>query len=232
MITLRDAPKPPVGESSGRASGGPHLDSWRGPETPVLESRRTCVRRSSEEAFARARREASVAQAANEDFTAGAREKAGAIRAEATAENLLLILDHLARGERVVVWSDNPCASRTPYLVADVARDRFAGVGFHLARALGDRLVSAAASFDRGRRDGAPPPEEAAFPPADPQTLDGALARTGLRSFLVDLRAAPAGGPVAAWLGTEHRLRAQDVEMVCAPRRSFDAVYYVAEISR
>lgn len=194
--------------------------------------RRVYVGLSSEEELDRARQDLAVARAANDYFSAGPGEEGDAIRSEASARNLLWILDHLARGERVVVWATNPDSSREPYRVPGESSNLRTGMGCYLARALGDRLVTVAASFDRGRRDGEPPPEESTFPPADPETLDGALARIGLPRLVVDLRAAPDSGPVAAWLEGEHRLRSQELEMSCSPRRSFDAVVYVGEIER
>lgn len=97
-------------------------------------------------------------------------------------------------------------------------------MGVHLRAALGNDLVIIGSSAEKNGT-GLP----AASP--DPMSIDAALARVGLRRFIVDLRAAPDGArPV--WVAQRHTLRANfTLRMTVIPGAAFDAFLFIETLT-
>jgi erythromycin esterase len=118
------------------------------------------------------------------------------------AQNIKWIVDNEPPGTKIMIWAHN----------GHVSTDGFPGaasMGVYLRRIYGPRMVVCAFSFDRGSFEaiGRGGPQEFTVGPALPDSLDSALAATGLPLFAVDLRNAPSTGTVAEWLDTPHRVR-------------------------
>ncbi|HYL11678.1 MAG TPA: erythromycin esterase family protein [Terriglobales bacterium] len=118
------------------------------------------------------------------------------------AQNIKWIVDNEPPGTKIMIWAHN----------GHVSTDGFPGaasMGVYLRRIYGPRMVVCGFSFDRGSFEaiGRAGPQEFTVGPALPDSLDSALAATGLPLFAVDLREAPSAGTVAEWFDTPHRVR-------------------------
>ena len=102
------------------------------------------------------------------------------------------------------------------------------GMGYLLKNELGDKMVSIGAAFNKGEY----PAWSRSFPPADTNTIEGALAQTGMEYLLLDLRGSTDEKQVNEWLSTDQMLRGHDFLMNCVLIESFDAIYFVDSISR
>jgi erythromycin esterase len=165
-------------------------------------------------------------------FSSTSRTEGGILRDRAMADNVFWILKQQAPEERVIIWAHNAHIARTPFSMPGLTDEPVADLACHLAKRLGAKLVTIAATFGAGRYTGTAPPGAVTFETSDPSYLDGALARVGPPVFVLDLRRAPAEGPVHDWLHTQRRLRSQDMDMLLTPAEAYDVVYYVAEASR
>jgi erythromycin esterase-like protein len=94
-------------------------------------------------------------------------------------------------------------------------------MGLHLRAALGHDIIiiGTSAASNGGGLPAVPP---------DSGSVDAALARVGLRRFLVDLRAASTDREVSAWLAERRPLRANfTTTLMVAPQSAFDALLFV-----
>nr|WP_246357477.1 erythromycin esterase family protein [Pyxidicoccus fallax] len=158
------------------------------------------TRRSSREAWALARQDLTVLSQCvakmldlhDYDF-----------RDRSMAENLRWVLEFEGPGAKAVFWAHNGHVARGPgEWTANPA-------GRWLARSFGKGLYVFGFAFNQGSFQAmrmptadAPAPrgvDEFTVPPAPEDSLDAALASTGLPLLALDLRAVPASGPVREW---------------------------------
>ena len=169
-------------------------------------------------------------------------------RDKAMAENLLWCLDREGPEGRVVLWAHNGHISRVSSYPGIL---RF--MGAHLDGALGKKMLVVGLVFNKGtfqamnfvRAEGEgdkktrPTLEAFTVGPAEQGTLEGTLARVGSPLYFLDLRNAPAWGPVHRWLWWPHRASSlsaafwgtRDYSFLCT-KMAYDALLYVEEISR
>jgi erythromycin esterase len=83
-------------------------------------------------------------------------------------------------------------------------------MGAYLREMFGEKMVVVGFAFNQGsfqaveRGKGL---HDFTVPPAPAGSLDAALAATGIPLFAIDLRKAPKGSPVEAWLNQPHKSR-------------------------
>jgi len=148
------------------------------------------------------------------------------------AENLRWILNTAAPDARVILWAHNAHVARTPFTMPEIFSENLYDMVHHISKEMDDDLLTIAASFYQGDYDADEVHPSRVFEPADADFLDGALARTEIPCFVLDLRAAPSEEPAAKWLNKKHGLRAQDTDMSLVPAAAYDAVYFIADITR
>jgi erythromycin esterase len=113
-------------------------------------------------------------------------------------------------------------------------------MGMYLRRMYGPRLLVCGLFFDRGSFQalGHAGIQEFTVGPSLPDSLDYALAATGLPLFAVDLRDAPGTGVVADWLDSPHRTRTigamynesfPESFYIDVPPHGFDVMFFVAQ---
>ena len=121
------------------------------------------------------------------------------------AENFLDAFEREKPGTRFVVWAHNAHVCKR-----DVGR--FPALGSYFRKHFSNNYYSFGFAFDSGSfRAQLPrlqPPKLGVFNlgPAPAGTVDWYMARTGLASYLVDLRSPPDDAAVTAWLKTPHNL--------------------------
>ena len=175
-----------------------------------------------------------IAERAIETFETqilGSHAKAGELRDTAMASNVIWLFANMFPNERAVVWAHNGHITRTEFEMPDVVDRPVANMGKHLDTRFEDHLVSIALVFGSGEYPGKQNRDPQIFDRNGPRYLDGALDRTGIRRFVLDLRLAPANGLVAGWMDQQARLRAQDGDMVLFPRGAYDAVLFVDRVT-
>jgi erythromycin esterase len=164
------------------------------------------VRASDARQWARMRRNVTVLGQFLERQVTGQRE----LRDRFMAENLLWALEHEGPNARAVFWAHNGHVARE-YEGAEWP------VGRHLAEALGPRLYIFGFAFLQGGfqawnisrqpAEGRQGMVDFSVPPAPEDTLEAALASTGLPLLALDLKALPRTGPATAWWRHTHRTR-------------------------
>jgi len=196
------------------------------------ENREAYLKRSSAEEHDWILRQAWTLARANDLFTTGVRGSfvdAGTVREKAMADNIRRLLEEVAPGERLIVWCHNVHASKSPVDLEIPDRPRAGDVkqlAGYVAVEAGFPTVSIGFSFNRGQGP------EYSLPAADEGTVDGILARVGRPLFLVDLRAAPSGGPVDAWLHRKQSMRGQGGAVGLVPAEAYDALIFSETITR
>jgi len=198
----------------------------------LADRREAYMARSSSEELDRILRQAWILDRANDLFTTGVRGSlvdAGTVREKAMADNIRRLLEEIAPGERLIVWCHNVHASKSPVDLEIPDRPRALDVeqlARYVAVGLGYPTVSIGFAFNRGQGP------DYSLPAADEGTVDGVLARVGRPLFLVDLRSAPAGGPVDAWLHRKQSMRAQGGAVGLVPAEAYDALIFSETITR
>jgi len=154
------------------------------------------------------------------------------VRDRSMAENVKWILDNESPGSRIMLWAHNGHVSTLPVGAGEP-------MGMSLRRMYGKEMVVCGFSFDHGSFQAIEKGKglhEFTVGPAIPGSLDSALAATGIPVFAIDLRSAPATGPVADWLSAPQLMRSiGSVYVEKAPRaffasvnpHSFDVVFFV-----
>jgi erythromycin esterase-like protein len=113
-----------------------------------------------------------------------------AIRARAWADNVRWILDTEGPGARVLVRADHD-------QVASAGSGPGPSMGQHLRQALGTGYVAIGQHFGRSTAHGA----------ARSGTVEATFTGVAPSPWILDLRRAPASGPVRAWLVASHPVR-------------------------
>ena len=156
-------------------------------------------------------------------------------RDRAMAENTRWILETEGPGTRVLLWAHDNHVSPEGYLA-------YASMGKHLREALGPGYVTIGQYFGQGSfrawsMEGLPAergvrPVEVGPPPAG--YLEATLTGAAPSPWLVDLRRAPASGPVREWLRGLHHVRdvgavyrdEEGIRAVTSLQGRFDAIVF------
>ena len=160
--------------------------------------------------------------------------RAWGIRDRYMAANVKWILDHEPPGTKMMLWAHNGHVSTSPWAMGNVLR-----------RLYRQNMVVCGFSFSVGsfRARGLPNRPHLQYfsagpPPAN--SLDSALADTGLGLFAIDLRTAPETGVVGEWLHAFHPMRmigsvydelAPGAYFLPIRPDSFDVIFFVNETS-
>ncbi|MCK5821388.1 MAG: erythromycin esterase family protein, partial [Bacteroidales bacterium] len=155
------------------------------------------------------------AQQATRMFTADTRLSMGLIRDSAMAANTLWIHRSLAKSEKTIIWAHNVHITKGEFTMTGES-ESIRGMGYILAQALKDDMISIGASFSQ----------------ADESTIDGTLAKIGMKFGLLDLKGKTQDQDVINWLNTKKVMLGQGFEMTCIPSKSFDAIFFIDSISR
>ncbi|APR80846.1 Erythromycin esterase type I [Minicystis rosea] len=187
-------------------------------------------RRTGAAAWATARRHALMLLRAQEEAADPA------VRDRHMADNVSWLLDEHPQGTRLVLWAHNAHISKEAselfelgaLLRAKYTKDYFA-LGFAF-----DRGSFLAMDYRSGRNYTPVPLSVGAAPPG---SWNAALGLAGMPRLLVDLRAAPESvrpwleSPVPAWSVRGWFDGERHARTKTAPRKSFDAVIYVQEVT-
>jgi erythromycin esterase len=118
------------------------------------------------------------------------------------AENVKWILDQNP-GAKIVLWAHNGHVSTGGYR-------GYEPMGATLRAIYGQQMVVCGFAFNQGSFQAVEMGKglrDFTVSPAPFGTLDATLAETGIPIFALDLRSAPRGGSVAAWLRQPHQTR-------------------------
>lgn len=185
------------------------------------------------DAFKLARLHAQVVRQGEASLAAGM--MGGDLRDKAMAENVLSLLDIEGPGAKMVLWAHNAHVQRTTYGGGKA-------MGAHLHEALGADQVVFGFAFNQGGVRAVPLPFGRGVlgftvPPLPAGSLDATLARLGSHLLALDMRAAPAGSPAAAWLDAKlsrgsigSAFREDDAArstIKASPRARYDALLFV-----
>ena len=164
---------------------------------------------------------------ANKMFSAEERIDIGLIRDNAMAQNTLWVIQNFSKDEKVIIWAHNAHIVKSEFEMTGKSGS-IKGMGYILNQELKDNMISIGASFNQGEFQN----WNRSFPPAEENTLDGSLAKLNMKYFLLDLKGKTDNKDVTKWLNTDKVIRAQEVEMTCIPAKSFDAIYFIDNVSR
>jgi len=167
------------------------------------------------------------AREANRMFSAEVRMEAGLMRDNAMAQNILWIKQSLSVEDKMIVWAHNVHIAKGEFsMIGETGSIK--GMGYILHQELKDTMVSIGASFNQGEFQH----QNRTFEPAEKSTLDGTLAELDMNYFILDLKEKSEDKNVNTWLNTEKMIRGQEFEMTCIPEESFDAIFYIDNISK
>lgn len=122
-------------------------------------------------------------------------------RDQSMAENVKWILDH-SPGAKMVLWAHNGHVAYGGY--------SYQSMGKFLRQTYGNQMVIFGFAFNQGSFQAMEMSKglrDFTVPPAPAGSLDATLAATGIPILGIDLRKAPAKGPVAEWLKASHQTR-------------------------
>jgi len=166
-------------------------------------------------------------QQANRMFTAETSMDKGLIRDSAMADNTLWITQNISENEKAIVWAHNVHITRGEFTMTRESGS-IKGMGYILSQELKDDMISIGASFNQGEFQD----WNRSFSPAEENTIDGAIAKLGMKYGLLDLKGKTNDKDVLNWLNTGKVILGQDFEMTCIPSNSFDAIFFIDTISR
>ncbi len=204
---------------------------------------RTYVARSTVQEWRLACQHASILRQVDEQRRAGDDDKTRyMIRDRAMAKNVAWILENEGPRCKMVVWAHNGHVARDPRGIFNGA---VVSMGMHLARRFDPELVVVGFAFGEGafqavvKEEGNRRPlREVAIGPAPDETLDAALARTGIPVFVLDLR--HVDEDAAPWLQEPQITREigaffEDPEDMCqtiVPMARYDVLAFIAKTTR
>ena len=162
---------------------------------------------------------------ANKMFSETDRMKMGLIRENAMANNIFWIKE---RNKKIILWAHNVHIGKSEFTMSVMPDNEIEGMGYILNQKFRDNMVSIGASFNQGEFQN----ENITFEPADPNTIDGTLAKLKMDYFILDLKEKPENKDIEKWLNTDKVIRAQGFEMTCVPKKSFDAIFFTNTISK
>ncbi len=142
-------------------------------------------------------------------------------RDSAMAANIRWIAGRERGRGLIVVWAHNLHVARAP-IGGPIFEERGPAVksmGQYLQTSFGDRYVAIGTAFRTGGPDSAQIP--------NPLSVDATMSKVHNRRFGLDLKSAPARGPVAVWLNGRHLMRAENGYVIVRPREAFDALLFL-----
>jgi len=193
----------------------------------IKQNKNRYIAKSSNKEYDWILRLAYCAKEANKMFSAEKRIDIGLIRDNAMAQNALWIIKEVLENEKVIIWAHNVHITKGEFTMTGVT-ESIKGMGWILSQELKNRMVAIGASFNQGvfQESGR------TFPPAEKNTFDGTLANLKMDCFLMDLRGETDNENVRNWLNSDKITRGQEFEMTFVPAKSFDAIYFIDNISK
>lgn len=199
----------------------------------LRERREAYVRRSSSARWAIALQHARILAQAHESWSQPDWPDDGGLRDRFMADNVVTLLESEGPDARVIVWAHNAHVSRGLWSSRPT-------LGWYLAQRLGSTMVVFGFAFYQGSvrawdRGGSAVVEHTVRP-APQGSVSATLAAVGIPLFLIDLRRAPASGPIATWLSSPHPERtigsginSGDTPAEIVPRDVYDAIVFVEQ---
>ena len=165
------------------------------------------------------------ANEANKMFSETDRLEMGLIRENAMANNTFWIKEI---NKKIILWAHNVHIGKSEFTMSVMPDDKIKGMGYILSQRFKTNMISIGGSFNQGKFQD----ENITFEPADPNTIDGSLAKLKMEYFLLDFRGYTEDKYIENWLDTDKVIRAQGFEMICIPKKSFDALFFTNTISK
>jgi len=165
------------------------------------------------------------ANEANKMFSETDRLKMGLIRENAMANITFWIKE---RNKNIILWSHNLHIAKAEFTMSIMLENKIKGMGYILNQKFGNSMVSIGASFNQGGFQN----ENITFEPAKPNTIDGTLAKLNTDYFILNLKGNSENKDIEEWLNKDNSMRVQGFEMICIPKKSFDAIFFTNTISK
>ncbi|MCK5638230.1 MAG: erythromycin esterase family protein, partial [Flavobacteriaceae bacterium] len=165
------------------------------------------------------------AKEANKMFSETDRLKMGLIRENAMANITFWIKE---RNKNIILWSHNLHIAKSEFTMSIMPENEIKGMGYILNQKFGNSMVSIGASFNQGKFQN----ENITFEPAAPNTIDGTLAKLNTDYFILNLKGNSENNDIEEWLNKDNVMRVQSFEMICIPKKSFDAIFFTNTISK
>lgn len=165
------------------------------------------------------------ANEANKMFSETDRLKMGLIRENAMANITFWIKE---RNKNIILWSHNLHIVKSEFTMSIMPENEIKGMGYILNQKFGNSMVSIGASFNQGVFQN----KNITFEPAEPNTIDGTLAKLNTDYFILNLKGNSENKEIEEWLNKENIMRVQGFEMICIPKKSFDAIFFINTISK
>lgn len=164
------------------------------------------------------------------------------IRDEAMAENVAWLLENEGPECKMVIWAHNGHVTRN---ATGIFAEAVTSMGMHLARKFDPELVVVGFAFGQGafqavvkEENMRRPIREVTIGPPPEETLDAALAKTGIPVFMLDLRHVDEA--LTTWLRESQITREigafyeshEDMCQTIIPTARYDVLAFVAETTR
>lgn len=158
------------------------------------------------------------------------------VREKAMAENVEWQVRHGSSAAKYILLSHNNHIAKSTIYTAEPGTKTLTidPLGERLAKDWPGRYVALATSYyeGKGRWTAWQNDAEWQLPIAGPATLDGVLAETQDKLFVIDFSDLAPGSPAAAWAGEQHPMRSEGALTKLVPSRAFDGILFVRALSQ
>ena len=176
--------------------------------------------------------EAEIGKRGHDMFSSDGIADVGAVRERGMAHAIERIIDHVGGTPRTIIWTHNLHAAKSSFRMPQMVDGDLVPMGVLLNRMYGDNYLAIGGTFGEGAFPQDLPPGERTFARPSIDTVDGAVAQLGHNAILLNLVGIAESSPALKWLSEDREWRMQDMVAVLSPGKSFDAIYYVDQVSR
>lgn len=173
-----------------------------------------------------------IAMRGHDMFSATGIADIGQIRERGMAAVVEWTIDRRGKDARTIIWTHNLHAARGSFQIPQMTDGDLYPMGVLLDQIYGQDYVAIGGTFGTGYFPPSLPPGERSFPRMGAETVDGAIGELGASSILVSFREIDTSSDASRWLAAAREWRMQDTSAILSPGASFDAVYYVDEVTR
>lgn len=176
--------------------------------------------------------EAEIGKRAHDMFSSDGIADVGAVRERGMAHAVERITEHVGGTLRTIVWTHNLHAAKSSFRMPQMVDGDLIPMGVLLKRMYGGNYLAIGGTFGEGAFPQYLPPGERTFARPSIDTVDGAFAQLGHSATLLNLVGIAESSPALKWLSEDREWRMQDTVAVLSPAKSFDAIYFVDQVSR
>jgi erythromycin esterase len=173
-----------------------------------------------------------IAMRGHDMFSATGIADIGHIRERGMAAVVEWTINRRGNDARTIIWTHNLHAAKGSFQMPQMTDGDLYPMGVLLDQIYGEDYVVIGGTFGTGYFPPSMPPGERSFPRMGAETVDGAIGELGASSILVSFREIDTSSDVSKWLAAAREWRMQDTSAILSPGTSFDAIYYVDEVTR